>query len=102
MSDENVVERMCDQDGKLSMVYQFFCPGCGYGHSFDTSPGRWTFVNNDYVKPTFTPSLRVLGRPGKKETLCHLFVTGGKIIYCSDSPHELAGKTVQMTLIKDW
>lgn len=70
--------------------YGFWCPGCQQMHYFDK---RWTF-NYNFLKPTFTPSL--LLRNGKFETLCHLFLTDGKIKYLSDCRHKLAGKTVDM------
>lgn len=79
--------------------YSFYCPGCGYRHSYYTrnSKGRpvWSFDGN-MQEPTFKPSLRMLGGRDAKKTTCHLFVTKGKIIYCDDCPHELAGKTVDM------
>lgn len=28
--------------------------------------------------------------------VCHLFVTDGKIIYCSDCTHEYAGKSIDL------
>ena len=83
----------------------FYCPGCKYDHGFHTKPhknhaGRpgpvWTF-NGDVDKPTFSPSLLVNGSTPEKR--CHLFLRDGKIQYCSDSYHELAGKTVECP---DW
>jgi hypothetical protein len=96
-------------------AYGFYCPGCEHEHIYYTD-GRhsngltWGF-NGNMDKPTFSPSL--LNKWGKKvnpnweepeETpptkgwsgICHLFVTDGKIIYCSDSTHAYAGKTIEM------
>ena len=91
--------------------FAFKCPGCGCEHIYFVNSKNhslsWGF-NGDMNKPTFTPSL--LNRWGKyvdpnfKEDpdfpnasgICHLFVTEGKIIYCGDCTHELAGKTVDM------
>lgn len=67
----------------------FHCPGCKHGHSY-TVP-RWTW-NGSMDKPTFTPSL-LNTTPEKR---CHLFVTDGRIHFCSDCRHELAGQTVEM------
>lgn len=67
----------------------FECPGCGENHWFE-SP-RWQF-NGDWLKPTVMPS--ILSRDG--ETICHFFIRSGRIEFCADSTHELAGKTVEM------
>ena len=83
-----------DQTGKCSTVL-FYCPACKCVHPFDLD--RWTF-NGDVERPTFSPSLRVLN-PTDTTTTCHLFVRDGRIEYCGDCPHEMAGKTVDMV---DW
>lgn len=88
--------------------YSFYCPGCKTLHSFGTS---WKF-NGDTEKPTFTPSLLVflpertyisdgVTKRRPKRTLCHLFLTAGELKYCSDSPHELSGKTVDLPNIDE-
>lgn len=75
-------------DDRVTVIH---CPGCKEAHPFDQ---RWTF-NGNYDLPTFTPSLRVMGaREG--ETKCHSFVTNGRIEFCGDSPHALAGQTVDL------
>lgn len=94
----------------------FYCPGCGHQHVYyvnseywtqTTGKQGWTF-NNDFDKPSFTPSL--LNRWGKyvdpdfvedpdfpnSSGICHLFVTNGMIEYCGDCTHELAGKTIEL------
>lgn len=48
-------------------------------------------------KPTFTPSLLI--NKDDPKTICHLFVTDGKILYRADCHHELASTTVDML---DW
>lgn len=76
----------------------------------------WTF-NDDYEKPTFSPSLLVrtghyvTGRapaecPGCIESkldgsetpcaVCHSFITDGNIQFLADSTHALAGQTVPL------
>lgn len=67
-----------------------FCPACECGHLFDS---RWTF-NGDVNKPTFRASMLVNGSTPEKR--CHSFVTDGKIEFCGDSAHALAGKTVEL------
>jgi hypothetical protein len=82
--------------------YLFYCPGCQEVHPYCTkSPfdhAQWQF-NGNVEKPTFTPSLlivRTLSDYVGCGPRCHLFVTDGKIAYCSDCEHGLAGQTVDM------
>ena len=72
--------------------YMFYCPGCQEYHAYRVPD--WTF-NGNMDRPTFTPSLLHSGKdyPGNQ---CYLFVTDGKIHYCSDCDHSLAGQTVDM------
>jgi hypothetical protein len=67
----------------------FECPGCGYGHPFDTT--RWTW-NGSMEKPTFHPSLLIMS-PAKR---CHSFVRDGNIQFLNDCAHALAGKTIEL------
>lgn len=99
-------------DGRLL----FYCEGCKCHHGVNDS---WTF-NGDFEKPTFSPSILVrstkmtekgeadyeawcaAGYPKTNETfdhvptVCHSFVTDGKIQYLNDCTHELAGQTVNL------
>lgn len=80
------------QEGKGTVGYSFWCPGCEELHRFSISGNApvWTF-NGDLQNPSFSPSLRVRGI-GE----CHLYVQNGQIAYCSDCTHELKGKTVPL------
>ena len=69
----------------------FFCPGCGYGHSYEVPRWHW---NGSMESPTFSPSLLV--NESIPEARCHLHVTDGKIAYCGDCHHEMRGQTVEM------
>lgn len=78
------------------------CPGCGEPHVVPTTgPRAWGF-NGDLERPTLTPSILVhpiapvpeTGFPGTPR--CHSFVTDGRIAFCSDSQHALAGQTVDL------
>jgi len=94
------------------------CPGCKCQHYLNVDPknGRpcWGF-NQNYERPTFTPSLLV--RSGKyvgddkwynsldeehrkfvDETsmICHSFIRDGKIQFLSDCLHELKNQTVDL------
>jgi len=88
------ITRYDNTDG--SKTYVFFCPGCKDLHPFDK---RWTF-NNNFQKPTFTPSL--LCNQHDPETRCHSFVTDGRIQFLGDCHHELAGQTVDLHNVEDW
>lgn len=63
----------------------------------------WTF-NGDYERPTFKPSILVKGTdwdgkvPGQgiTRTVCHSFVTDGRIQFLGDCTHSLAGQTVDL------
>jgi hypothetical protein len=82
--------------------FVFWCPGCKEQHSYRVNPAgselrpAWQFNGNNDA-PTFTPSLLY----PSKEVRCHLFVTDGKISYCGDCGHELAGKIVPMEPIEN-
>ena len=80
---------------KCSAGWVHHCPGCSAIHVVPDDRG-WTF-NGDYEQPTFQPSVR-LSKPRKQGeqpiTYCHYIVTDGKINYCADSTHSLAGQTI--------
>lgn len=71
----------------------FFCPGCKEPHALNTAPGGWSW-NGSHDAPSFVPSIRVFKEDNV--TLCHSFVTEGKIAFCGDSPHALSGQTVEL------
>lgn len=86
----------------------FRCPGCNDNHQIHV--GTWVF-NGDLERPTFSPSVLVTGTqwaadqafhkpthavaPGER-TICHSFVTDGRIQFLHDSTHTLAGRTVDL------
>lgn len=100
---------------KINGGYLFFCPACDNAHGVATGAphppdARWTFDGN-LASPTFKPSVRAfttydvnqkLIPNGGTRTLCHLFVTAGKVAYCADSPHALAGKTIDLPVLPAW
>lgn len=94
----------------------FWCPGCDEMHSVFISEEKdkgWKW-NNDAENPTFTPSILVKGHKLKRDekgkwidwerdekgelipTVCHSFVTKGKIKFLDDCTHKLKGQTVQL------
>jgi hypothetical protein len=98
---------------------RFFCPGCKKHHAIGNS---WDF-NDNMERPTFKPSILVRGghyEPNHKGpcwctydaehpdnpsgfncTLCHSFITDGKIQFLSDCAHSLAGQTVELPELED-
>lgn len=99
----------------------FWCPGCDSPHHINYGEGRWTW-NGNVDKPTFSPSLLVRtghyipgnedgcwckfnvehpdeATSGFKCSICHSFVTDGKIQFLTDSTHSLVGQTVD---IPEW
>lgn len=109
-----------EAEGGLMM---FHCPGCGHHHAIRVSEGPhscWTW-NADMIKPTFSPSILVTGKDftpkgwedyeawcesgypalnGREfdsaPTVCHSFVTDGRIQFLGDCTHALAGQTVDL------
>lgn len=83
---------------------RFGCPGCNGTHVIPTgaSPNAWDF-NGDLERPTLSPSILVYphgvllddGSVGQTPR-CHSFVRDGRIEFCSDSTHSLAGQTVDL------
>lgn len=72
----------------------FHCPGCNYNHWFNTRTDGTTPVwswNNDYVKPTIHPSIKV-----QAKYHCHFFIKDGNIQFLNDCDHELKGQTVPL------
>jgi hypothetical protein len=86
--------------------YYHWCPACEEPHQYVTGDAGnlWTF-NYNYLEPTFNPSMRIQSSEPRNAyeeirpvhyTRCHYFIRDGKIDFCSDSPHGLAGKTVPL------
>jgi len=93
--------------------YYLYCPGCKELHGFCTKapqPPESTYINpvwsfnGNAESPTFTPSLlhkrHTSDYPGCKPH-CHIIVTDGRIQFCADCEHELAGQTIDLTTIAD-
>jgi hypothetical protein len=103
-------------DGMLS----FWCKGCNCYHAIPIDSNKthsWTF-NGNYDKPTISPSILVkTGRYRSEHTgdcwctyyqkhpdeeqdfkcsVCHSFITDGKIQYLSDCTHNLVGQTIEL------
>lgn len=70
----------------------FYCEGCG--SLMQVCPDRWNW-NRDPQNPTLSPSiLQTIGPfPDGHKKVCHCFVRDGRIEYCGDCTHSLAGTT---------
>jgi Family of unknown function (DUF6527) len=98
-------------------MIMFRCPACRTGHQVGVeAPATviWGF-NGNGDRPTFTPSVLVRGTQievdaqGKwtgnwikdadgnpKPSICHSFVTDGRIQFLGDCTHAMAGQTVDL------
>lgn len=91
---------------KTIRYFEFMCPGCGHFHTvpIEGTGNDWKLIG-DENNPTLEPSVLNYIPEEKSETgevlkprreVCHLFIRAGNIEFCTDSQHELAGKTVPM------
>lgn len=79
---------------------RFHCPGCECSHVIPVEgPQAWGW-NRDSEKPTITPSILVRGGKESGPTVCHSFITDGKIQFLADCTHALAGQTVELPEIE--
>lgn len=83
-------------------THAHWCPACKAMHDIAVEQpfangASWSF-NGDGDRPTFSPSVNCSWGPfpdGRIER-CHYFVKAGKIQYCGDCTHSLAGQTVDL------
>lgn len=93
---------------KVAGGHSHWCPGCEEMHVL---PNGWTFDGN-VDRPTYSPSFKHTG-VAKRDTpegwvyprddagkplprCCHYFIRAGRIEFCADSTHPLAGQTVDL------
>jgi hypothetical protein len=96
---------------KTSEGYAHWCPGCKEMHKL---PDSWSF-NGNVDCPTFSPSFKHEGLKTVRDEngiwtgewvldaqgngipeVCHYILTDGVLNFCSDSDHELKGKSVPL------
>lgn len=76
------------------------CTGCDEEHLIPMWGSKpWEF-NNDFEKPTLSPSVKHTIKRADVTKICHYFIKEGNIQYCSDCHHALAGKTLELPEIK--
>lgn len=68
-------------------------------HEVNVGAGGWSF-NGDLQLPTLSPSVRTRYGDHLAYT-CHFFVKDGRIEYCADSTHKMAGQTVDLPDMED-
>lgn len=83
--------------GNGATLHEHWCPGCEAVHQIAVEQpfrngARWSW-DGDAVAPTFSPSINV-GAGTKLQ--CHYFIRAGRIEFCGDSHHVLAGQTVPL------
>lgn len=69
----------------------FWCPGCDEAHQVSD---KWDVI--DVEAGTISPSVLVQGANEHGRTVCHSFVTAGRIQFLDDCTHGLAGQTVDL------
>lgn len=99
-SDGNVMGQISAKLRRGTAEYFWFCPACDELHPL---PDGWKFDGNR-DKPTFSPSFKhdwnwgPLAEPPKRpgHNVCHYIVTAGRVAYCGDCTHSMAGQTIDM------
>lgn len=90
-----------ESEGKRT-GYLFMCPACSCGHKFCTSDAYsegWPIwqLTGTIDNPTIRASILINSANG---IICHSFITNGKLEYCGDCTHKLAGQTVELPNIE--
>ena len=103
------IKRFTEDDGGYHGELGFNCIGCDCMHFINDEKTNqqggpiWGF-NNNFEKPTITPSILFVVRTKNPITYewdiekkrCHSFITDGKIQFLSDCTHKLAGQTIEL------
>jgi hypothetical protein len=95
------VKEQINDDGSRSLLFD--CPGCGFLHAVSvggTTRPNWTF-NEDFEKPTLSPSVAVSWTQHGASKVCHSFVIEGRIQFLGDSTHALANQIVPLPDMDD-
>jgi hypothetical protein len=86
---------------KTTHGFAWWCPGCDKMHPLPYEKG-WSWDGN-LEEPTFSPSFKHEWRSKLMDDrsvdlhyVCHYIVTAGKVAYCGDCTHALAGQIIDM------
>lgn len=98
MGDRILSPKLALADYGELQLHEHWCPGCERIHQIAVDQpfrngARWTFDGN-VEAPTFAPSIAV--NPTAPASRCHYFIRAGRIEFCGDSHHALAGQTVEL------
>lgn len=87
-------------DGLL--IWECPAPSCGNHAVPIEGEKKWNW-NGSVDLPTLMPSVKVEWTWGEEEIQkrCHFFLTEGKVAFCPDSTHSLAGQTVELAEWRD-
>jgi hypothetical protein len=113
---KSILRHCIDGRQEYDMLW-FWCPACDEHHSVKVNhPNGWGW-NCSQESPTITPSILVRGTKPLTDdqaerimrgehiepmpTVCHSFVTDGKIKYLSDCSHAMAGQTVELPDVEE-
>ncbi|NBW17017.1 MAG: ammonia monooxygenase [Caulobacteraceae bacterium] len=97
------------KDGYGRAYVRVDCPGCDGPHMLPVhgeSRPNWAF-NGYYERPTLSPSILVTYNGKDADTpegcpsVCHSFVTDGRIQFLDDCTHALRGQTVDLPEIEE-
>lgn len=58
--------------------------------------------DDDFEKPTLTPSILTRTGPYENPSICHSFLREGVFEFLNDSTHSLAGTHVPIPDLPDW
>lgn len=94
------MSQVSDTMRRVDGGHMHWCPGCKEVHLV---PDSWTF-NNNYGAPSFQPSVKHTWTygPEKVANCCHYFITDGRIAFCGDCTHSLAGQSVTMAPLPEY
>jgi len=96
-----ILDEMLDMEGVKYIFYR--CPGCNEHHWIPVTGSKaWQFDGN-LESPTVTPSVKHTCKYGDDtpDSVCHYFIRAGRLEYCGDCTHNLAGQTVPMPQLSE-
>lgn len=79
--------------------YAYFCIGCNKLHFFGVNAEGHHSWNNDYDKPTISPSLL---QNFRADSICHSFIRNGTIEYLGDCFHSLKNQIIPLPDTSTW